>query len=344
MSNLVLSTFAAADTDYVANMNADNRAIEAAVNTLRSLVQNTFGDGALLLDDLFEFDGIVGEESFQLDIPAYMVGGAGSVTIGRRPAPAYGEEDSSVAYMTASGERVRVVVEGDQAVSAEGITDGLPKTIYLVLTSGGDVQFIEDADLPNYLYLYSACWNGYTLTEFKRMARIIPGYSLFKRLAAPMIPIQIFDPETNFIDVDESETMLTLHGMADENDPLLVPASMEVLGGFITFNKAGLDGASAPWGEDDDVKLELDVIGDEGETWNEETIQVQVDTAPLTVFWRADPELGALLFVNEFKEFRLSRASIGANVLSARAFTWGLYVRPILGAPVARDTDAFDLI
>ena len=342
MSNLVLSTYATGDLDYVAKMNADARAVEAAVNELRSLIQNTFGDGALLIDDLYERDGIVGAESFYLDTENYA--GGNTITVGRRPVPAYGETNESVAYMTAGGARTRVAVPEDQAVSAAGVISGLPKTIYLVLTSGGSVQFEEDPDLPNLLYLYKMCWNGFSLYEFARMAPILPAYSTFKKLAAPMIPIQIFDPETNFMDVDESETSLMIHGVGTENAPLLVAAGMEVLGGFVAFHKEGPDGAYAPFGSGDDVKLELEVVGEEGETWNAEAIEIQMDDIPATVFWKVKTTgtFELLRFVNELKEFRLNKVSIGQYVVSARAFTWGLYVRPIVGAAVAHDTESFD--
>ncbi len=342
---LSLSTFAAADTDYVAKLNADARATESAVNTLFELVENTFGDGALLISDLFLYDGIIGDESFVLDVPAYT--GGGQITVGRRPvAPVFaGETSESAAWLTVSGRRTRIVVSVDTELDADAILEGIPKTIYVVVTSGGDVQLEEEADVANELYLYSMTWNGFSLSDFVRMAPILPGYQLLKRIAAPMLPIQLYDPDTNFVDDVESVTMLTIPGAPDESGPLAIPGGFEVLGGFVSFNKAGLDGAYAPGATGADSKLVLEVRSDDV-VWNvEEDLEVNVNLAPNTQYWRVDESVVGLdRFCNEYREFRLVRASIGSGVISARAFTWGLYVRPIIGAAVGKDTDKLDMI
>jgi hypothetical protein len=139
--------------------------------------------------------------------------------------------------------------------------------------------------------------------------------------------------------------MLTIPGAADESTPLAIPGGFEILGGFVSFNKRDVDGVFAPGAETPDSLLKLAVKSDDV-AWNiEEDLDIDVNLAPDTKYWRVDEEaVGDDRFVTEYREFRLARVSIGSGVISARAFSWGLYVRPIIGAAVAKDPDSLDMI
>ncbi len=335
---VTLQDFAATDLDYVAKLNANNAALLSAINALEAQVTATFGDGSQLILDLWDRDGIVGAHSYQLDIEAY-TGGA-SITIGRRPAPVviFGEEDISIAWATFGGIRARVTLTGDLLMTAAAIVSGLPKDVFIGVASDGTPQFFEDTVTPNVLYIYKMCWDGFQLSDFQRIGHILPAYSTLQEMMKAVRQITIFDGETDWVSEAFGETEIVLPGQSASNE-INVDGSVEVVGFFVSAAKLGDDGFNAPVASSDpeDPKVKLKVVS-EAVTWSKTDFDIDAGAIPDAQFREVDLiAVGTDRFVTEFRRFSLERVSVGPSVTSARAFSWGLYVIPILGTPIAKD-------
>lgn len=333
---LALDDFAAGDIDYVAKLNNNNAALESEVNNLSAQVAGTIGPGGPLILDVFDRDGIVGAHSYRLDLDQYP--GGTVIKIGRRPTfnPVFGEVDVSVGWGTFAGTKARVEQVGDVDLDAASIVAGLPKTIFVGVGSSGTAQLFEDSVTPNVLYVYSMTWNGFSLSDFKRLAPILPGYELHKALLAPKL-IQIHDGETDWVSDTIGKTEIVLPGHSDDNE-IDVEGSMEVLGFFVSSHEVSDDGFNAPGGNPPtDSIVRLDVKSD-AVKWNLTDIELDMGTTPDTVYVKVDEAaVGDDRFVVEVKRFHLERTLLGDFVTSARNFTWGIIVRPLIGTPVPRD-------
>lgn len=328
--------FTTEDTDYIPNLNANFAAIESEVNNLSAQLVATIGEGGPLIVDLFDRDGIIGAHSYVLDIENYP--GGSQITIGRRPAPVFqGEVDESAAWGTFSGQKARVTLSGDLLLDAVAIVSALPKTIFIGIPSSGTPQFFEDDVQPNVLYIYEMTWNGFELTEFARRAPILPGYSLIQEIAAAPRLIQVFDSDTSWIDDFESRTEIVLPGHSDDNE-IGVDASMEVVGFFISTHNADDDGFAAPGSNpptDSIIRLE---VQSEAVRLNLEDLELDAGQTPDTIYAKVDPATDPMFrFVTEVRRFRLVREFLGTGVTSARGFTWGLIVRPMIGTPIPKN-------
>jgi hypothetical protein len=324
--------------DYPTITEANRAAIEAALNELDAKVSSVGGDGAQLILDAFDRDGVVGAASYQLDLKNYT--GAAEIIVGRRPAAdtMKGDQDVSIAFGTFSGVKKRVTQSGDVTLDASFVTADLPKTIYIAIPSDGTVQIYEDADLPNLVYVASMCWTGFALSQFKQLAHILPGFTLLQELAKVAACERIFDGSTDWLSHSESLSTVVLGGDGTENE-IALNISREVVGGFIAATGIA-EGFYAPAGPDN--KLVLELWDDQDRRWNLEDIEIDCSATPTRLFFKIDPALGDDVFVTGVAEFRLVRTSIGGDVLSARRFSWGLYTRPVIGTPTARDTSKVD--
>ena len=335
---VTLQNFAATDLDYIAKLNSNNAALTSAINALEAQVTAAFGDGAQLILDFWDRDGIVGAHSYQLDIEAYA--GGDTITIGRRPAPvvAFGELDVSIGWGTFGGIKARVTLTGDLPITAAGITTGLPKDVFIGAASDGTPQFFEDQVTPNVLYLYKMCWDGFQLTDFERIAHILPAYSTLQEMMKAVRQITIFDSETDWISDMFGATEIVLPGQAASNE-ISVDGSVEVVGFFVSAAKLGDDGFNAPVASSDpeDPKVKLKVVS-EAVTWSKTDFDIDAGNIPDAQFREVDTVVvGRDRYVTEFRRFTLERVSVGPSVTSARAFSWGLYVIPILGTPIGKD-------
>lgn len=341
---LELTDFAAPDTNYVQKLNANNAAIESAVNSLAAQISATSGDGAVLLQDLFDRPGIVGSSSYRLDLDAY--DGGTSITIGRRPAfdAAKGESDVSILWGLFGGEWQRVSQTGDLVLNAATIISGLPKTIYVGVPSTGIAQLYEDAVVANVVMLYSMCWDGFSLACFTRLAHLLPGYSLLQQMAGAPKMNQVFDTETDWRDGDlYGKTQIVFPGAADDNE-IGLDGAVEILGFFCSAARDDDDGFSAPTGDDPDaVAVRFQVVDETETVWTDADFDFDASNIPDTNFRGLASGIDEDRFVTEVKEFRLKLVSVGANVVSARCFSWGVYYRPLLGAPIPKDDTKVDL-
>lgn len=339
-----LQDFTASGTDYVARLNNNNAAIEAAILSLQSAVLASVGDGAELILDAFDREGIVGTQSYALDLDAY--DGGDSILIGRRPAPDVdlGEANISVAWASFAGVYARVTQTGDVTLNASSIVSGLPKTIYVGIPSGGTAQLYEDTSDLAVLYIYSMTWDGFTLTNFKRLAPYLPGYETLQKSIGSPRQLQIFDNETDWTSDTESATSIVIAGAQDDNE-ILVDGSMEVIGMFVDVGRGGPDAFEAMEGMDGvDIAVQLKVMCN-GVRWNLEDLEIDASAVPDTVYAQVDVgTVGDERFVTEVTRFSLEREAIGAGVVSARAFSWGLIVRPLVGVAVPKDNNTVILI
>jgi hypothetical protein len=338
---LSLTPIPAGSTSYPAIVQANWDAIESFCNQLASQILAAAGDGADLILDVFDRPGLVGSTSYVLDLENY-AGGA-EIDIGHRPTanPALGEQDTSIAWGIFGGQRARVVQNEDVTLNAGGIIAGLPKTIYVGIPSDGTAQLFEDNTTPNVLYIYSMCWNGFSLTEFKRLAPILPGYSLLQRVVAAPREVRASDEVTDFLEHDEARTILVTPGDAADNE-IGVHGSREILGFFVHFPQGDEEGGLwAPAGEDNKLTLKIQC---EGEDWTEEfELDASIDGGNFVqVALHAD--VADKRYATEAIRFKLVKVSIGGDVVSAGSFDWGYYWRPMIGTEIPVDTNEMDLI
>lgn len=334
---LSLQDFANTDTDYVAKLNNNNTAIENEVNSLAAQILATAGEGAQLILDVFDRDGLIGPQSYRLDLDNY--DGGTSITIGRRPAPVGQEVDESLAWGTFSGNKVRVRLEGDHVLNAAAIVGGLPKTIYVGIPANGVPQLFEDTTAGNLIYAYSMTWDGFTLTDLRRRVPILPAYPLLQAIAGQPRMLQVFDPETNWVDDLIGRTEIVLPGASDDNE-IDIDGTLEVIGVFVSSHVADDDAFSAPTQglDPNEVRILLE-LKSAAVRWNLEDLEMDVGQTPDTIYARIDTvTVGDDRFVKEVTRFRLERTDLGARVVSARGFTWGLIVRPVYGNAIAKDS------
>jgi hypothetical protein len=341
MPPLSLTDFNASDLDYVQKLNNNNTAIEAAINTLQAQVLASVGEGVDLILDTYDRDGIVGSTSYVLDLDNYP--GGSQITIGRRPGPSFvGEIDKSIAWGTYSGERFRVSMSGDLVLDAISIVSGLPKTIYVGIPSSGVPQLFESGIVINVLYAYSMTWDGYSLKDFKRLAPILPAYSTIQAIAGAPHFFPLFDTETDWLSEIVGSCEITLPGAQDDNE-ILVDGSVEVLGFFMTAGKAGPDGFAASGVTPEDNLVSVKVVS-ELEDWTETPFEFDASNVPDTIFKKINPALGVKKFITEVQRFTLERVALGSFVTSARAFTWGIIYRPLIGIAIPKDQTKVVLI
>jgi hypothetical protein len=321
--------------DYPAIVEANFAEIESQINTLIGQVSALGGEAAGLINDAFDRDGLVGAHSYRLDLLNYA--GGSTITIGRRPTAVSGHGDLnvSVAWGTFGGVKKRVTLNGDLPLDAMSVPQtGLPKTIYIVIPSDGTPQFTDSAVLPNAIYAYSMSWDGYAIdtATIKRMAPLLGAYETLKALHDDVQIHQVTDETTDWISEDESRRGLILPGSSIDTG-IAIEGSKRPVGGFISIDE-GWDSV-----EGDDNKLVLELLDDEDNRWNLDPIEIDCSQAPDTFLFLVDEvTLANKIFVTERRRFRLSRVSIGTKVCAAQGMTWGLFLQPVLGTPVAKDT------
>lgn len=336
---LVLVTFAGGDLDYVNKLNSNGAATVAFVNALEAQILASVGPGSQLILDLWDRDGIVGAHSYVLDIENYA--GSALITIGRRPVfdVVKGEVDTSVAFATFAGVKERVFLNADLVLNAAAITTGLPKDIFVGIPSSGTPQLFNDMVTPNVLYIYSMCWNGFSLSDFKRIAHILPAYPTLQAIAAAPRDVSIHDGETNWVSDIASEVEVVLHGAKEDNE-IGINGAVEVLGFFVSATKSGDDGWNAPFpgANPDDTVVKMKVTS-EGLDWTLTPFEIDAGAVPDQVYRAINPAVvGDKRFVTTIRTFKLERTALGPNVTSARSFIFGVIVKPIIGIAIPRDT------
>jgi hypothetical protein len=339
MPPLSLATPTPNGLDYPEVTDANFAAIQAFCNALAQQVLATSGDGAELILDVFDRPGLVGTHSYALDLDNYA--GGGQIMIGRRPAPVGDELDVSVAWGTFGGQLQRVQQTGDVELDATTILNALPKTIYVGIGSSGTAQLYEDTITAEVLYIYSMCWDGFQLTEFRRLGHYLPAYSFFQSLVKHAQVIQITDFETQWTVDQVAEISLPLHGGPLSNE-VGVNQAVEVVAGFVDIPKSGAGRFHSPSAILNKLVLKLMCAGVK---WNLSDIEINVASTPDRIYFTIDADaVGDDRFVTEVEDFRLEKVSIGAHVVSARGYTLGLFVRPILGVPIPKDSDEVDQV
>ncbi len=333
---ITLNDFSAAQLDYIAKHNANNAILTAAVNSLEAQILASVGPGSQLILDLWDRDGIVGSHSHVLDLENYA--GQALITIGRRPAPVFaGEKDESVVFGTFGGVKERVVSPGDVILNAAAITTGLPKDIFVGVGSSGIPQLFEVDTTPNVVYMYSMCWNGFSLTGFKRIGHILPAYPLIQAIAAAPRQVPISDEETNWLNDINGATQLVLPG-AKEDNAIDLDGSVQVLGFFFAASKTGGDGWQSIFSGDPTAPTVKFQVQSEGKVWSESDFEVDAGAIPDQQFKKIDlAVVGDDRFVTTVRAFELVRTFLGPAVVSARSFIWGLYVKPIVGIAIPKD-------
>lgn len=180
-------------------------------------------------------------------------------------------------------------------------------------------------------------WNGFELTAFKRLCPILAGGSLIKAMAGAPQVLKKDDGETDWLSDVESKTGIVLPGAVDDNG--VFDGAMEVLGFILHADTPGDDGFHCPVGEESILKLRVAVGA--GEYWTDD-IDVDLSLVPDDYFIPLAAGVGSDRFVTEITRFNLERISIGSDIVSARAFSWGVVVRPIFG--LAAPKSGVDLV
>ena len=323
------------EVQYKNKINANFAALESNANAMEAQIVAAGVDGQLLLLDIYDRPGLVGPQSYQLDLIAYA--GGSTIKCGRRPAAVVGlgELDKSIAFVNAGGSKVRVECAGDTTLDAATITASLPKTIYVGIPSNGVPQLFEDLGSVNVLYAWSMTWDGFSLTSFKLMAPILAHYETLKAIVGAPRLLHVFDNETNWVDDPEGFTVIVLPGASDDNE-IGIEGSMEVLGFFAHAVRADALGYYAPAGAGEDIKVYFDVES-EGIAWTDTPFEFDCSSIPDYQFRPVASGIGDDKYVSTVRPFRLVRTTLGAQVLSARCIEWGVIVRPIIGLPVPKD-------
>jgi len=337
MPPLVLDEFSAVQKNYIQQLNNNNTAIMAAVNALQAQVLAAIGEGSDLVLDTFDRPGFVGAASYRLDLDNYT--GGLTMDIGRRPEAnlAYGEVDESVAWGTFAGEKSRVKQVGDVTLNFGIVTTGLPKTVYVTVGSDGVPQLDESDATPNVVYLYSMTYDGFSvdLDTIKRMSPILPGYSLIQDVAGAPVQMRQLDTVTDWLEDLESSTGVVVMGSAEDNE-IGIDGQVEVLGFFLHVDAEGPDGFEAAEGGDD-TTVKVRVVTAPGDVWSAEDIEIDANEVPDDYFVEVDSAIQSRRFITEVTRFYLERVSVGAHVVNAGCFTWGVIVRPLFGTPVPKD-------
>lgn len=346
MPPLVLDEFSASQKNYVQQLNNNNTAIMAAVNTLQAQVLAAIGEGSDLVLDAFDRPGFVGDASFQLDLENYV--GANEMVIGRRPVAdtGLGEVDESVVWGTFAGEKSRVKQIGDVTLDFDSVVVSGPTTVYVTVGSTGVPQLDLSDATANVVYLYSMTWDGFgvDLDSIKRLAPILPGYTLVQSMAGAPTQVRQLDSETDWLTDLQSASAVVLMGAPADNE-IGINGQVEVLGFFLHCDKNGEDGFDAlPGGGDEDRQVILRVVTDPGDVWSAADIEIDARETPDDFFVELDSSVQSRRFITEVTRFYLERVSVGDDVTSAQSFTWGVLVRPLFGTPVPKDDDMVGLI
>lgn len=333
----------AGEYDYQGKINRNFSSIRSFVNGLEASVLAASADGQALILDMWDRDGIVGSQSYQLDLDTYA--GGSSIVIGRRPAykAALGEQDKSVAFVTSMGTKTRCELNGDLTLDFSTIVSGLPRSVYIIIPASGTPEVSDTAGLPNVIYAYSMTWDGFNLSDFKRMAPILPAYPTVQAILGAPRKDGVFDNETDFATDEEGSTEIVLLGAADDNE-IEVDGSVEVVGCFAHATKAGAGAwaiSSPGTQEEQTVKFNIE---SEGVTWNDGEFEFDAGNIPDYQFREIESGIGDDKFCLTSRTFRLVRTAVGDHVASARCLYWGLIVRPIIGMPCARDGSKVTLI
>lgn len=342
--SITLQTFAKTDRNYVQKLNSNFSAIQAAINSLQAAISGGIGPGSQLITDVFDRQGVIGTRSYQLDLDAY-AGGA-LLDIGYRPAPnlAYGELAVSAAWVNTGESFERVQMATDATLNFAAFI-AVPTTIYVILPGNGTPQLTENDAVPNVLYLYSMTWDGGSVdvASIRRMYHLLPGYELIKDMARRPQMLSLFDPETDWVTDEEGQTSILIPGATDEEN--FAEMAYEVLGFFVNATRADDDGFSAPGEvvdpEDNHVKWK---ITSEGEDWTDDEFDFDCSNMPDFQFIPISDAIGDDRYVVESRTFEMVRTHLGPAVNSARAFQWGVLVRPLFGPPFAKDTNFVDQI
>ncbi|MCJ2530749.1 MAG: hypothetical protein LN413_00305 [Candidatus Thermoplasmatota archaeon] len=344
MAQLVLKDWNATDKDYVQTYNQNNDSIESAVNAHDALLQGTLGSSSKLLDRVFDRDGPADDSSYRLDLLNYA--GGSQITIGRRPAPVagHGEVDISFARGTFASGVEEVQLTGDVVLNAAAITSGLPKTIYIGIPLSGVPALFEDQLTGFVVYIYSMTWNAFSLTNFRRLRSILPGYETIKRIGGRPIRMPIFDPITDWLsDLTGQVPVFTLG--AEDDNVIGFDEALEVIGFFVQ-PVGGEEGFHAPTGNPPDSLVKLRVESD-GVVWSKADIEIDCGQAPDIIdvgVVTTDPP-GDLRFVDIIRRFELKRVEApGSAVVSAQNFLWGPIVRPLLGNSIPKDGTSVGLL
>lgn len=316
--------------------------IQSFVNALAAQILAVSGDGALLLLDLYDRHGIVGPTSYVLGIEEYE--GGSEILCGRRPAPdlAKGDLDISIAFGTFGETKKRVTQVGDVTLDAAPITNALPKTIYVGVGSSGTAQLFEDQSEPDVLYIYSLCWDGFQLTQMTRLGHFLPSYSLLQMIAKRAREISVYDRDTQWKSDADAEVRLPLHGSALSNGVTGLEMAEEIIAGYVDIPAGGVGRFHCPGGTDNKLVLRFML---NGQQVNLAAIQINVSNAPDRIYFAIDADgLGRERFVTSVSSVTIERVSVGADVVSARGITYGLFVRQVLGIAIPKDSDAVDQI
>lgn len=344
MPTVTVITFDASDADFIQTLNSFVGDVANAVNTHHQELLSAIGPGALLIEDVFDRDGIVGEHSYQLDIPNYT--GGTTITIGRRPVPiaARGEVDVSIGWITIATGKTRITLTGDLVLSGAAVITGLPKTIYVRVGASGVPQVLETEADTNLMTLYKATWDGFSWTNITRTAHILGGGTTLMALAGEPRRLLIHDGQTNWVDpgVLDSDTELVTLGRAVDNG-IGIDGEVEILGFEIHPHRATAGGWFAPSVNPPESLVTLRVVS-EAEEWTAANFEIDCGQAPDSLFAAVAGAIGSKKFVNELRRFRLELVSVGSGVVSARGFSWGVIYAPVLGASVPKDSTALDQI
>jgi len=331
---VVLADIPVGTKQYPAIVKANFDALASALNDAMAQILAVSGDGAQLLLDTYDRNGIVGTTSYRLDLPNYS--GGSQIVIGRRPVFDAGkqEQNVSIAFGTYGGQRTRVTRTGDVTLDAASIVSGLPKTIYVGIISDGTPQLFEDNSNPEVLYIYSLCWDGFSLTCPKYEAPILLSDETLQDIAGAPSTERVFDSQTDWLSHTQSRSTIVLAGDGGVSETGL-NISKRVIGGFIATGPGDAEGFFCPAGTDKLLTLEL--WDDQDRRWNLQPIQIDCSATPTRFFFTIDPALGDDRFVTDVAEFRLVRTSVGGDIASARGFTWGLHTIPVLGTPIPKN-------
>jgi hypothetical protein len=183
------------------------------------------------------------------------------------------------------------------------------------------------------------------LSDFRRLAHLPPGYPLLQAIAAAPKKEQILDTETNFVDGETySDSAIVIPGSPAANGISLEGAG-EFLGIFFDVQRDDEDGwYTNSAGDPDESKVTLQVVDQDDVEYCATDIVIDCADPIGTTFKALDAGLGDLKFVTNVRTLRLKVVSVGADVVCARCFTWGIWTRPLLGAPLPKDSTKVRMI
>jgi hypothetical protein len=234
---------------------------------------------------------------------------------------------------------------GDITLNASPIVAGLPKTIYVGVPSTGTATLYEDGGTANVVMLYSMTWDGVDLSDFRRLAHLLPGYPLLQSIAAAPKKEQILDGETNFVDGGTySDSAIVLPGAPAANG-ISLEGAVELAGVFFDVQRDDEDAwYTNSAGDPAESLVTLQLVDQDDVEYLATPIEIDCDDPIGTVFKALDAGIGDLKFVTNVRTLRLKVVSVGADVVCARLFTWGIYYRPLHGAPMPKDTTKVRMI